>query len=261
MNHTGLSDKDIINKILDEYSYLIDDDRVLDVYDRIQDDMSAYATGSESIQCIFSEFLLENNVNPLEGSNYVPQRFLEGSTKVNSYVIPRGIDHICKRAFCISSIESVTIPDTVKIISDHAFDLCNIETIEIPESVTDLGLSAFRGTHLREVKLSSSLVYIPTECFYCCDLLKNIDIPEGVKVLGIDSFKGSGLRDIRLPRSLRSLQHGCLHCNKLQTIIYEGSQAEFEMLVRRSDSDCIFTKWAFNKSDLIDSPHVIYLSR
>lgn len=93
---------------------------------------------------LFTETLLNANINPLEHLDYIPEDFLRGSS-IKEFEIPGHIKKIGSSAFSwCSSLKSITIPDSVTSIGEWAFRNCSsLTSITIPGGVTSIGNGAF----------------------------------------------------------------------------------------------------------------------
>ena len=115
-----------------------------------------------------TEFLYENNINPFDYLEEVPNYMfkdwgsldstdLTGMNSIGSnafencnslkYVKMDDVTVIYDEAFkgCVN-LEEITIPDTCKEIWDNAFNWClNLKRVVIPKSVTEIGNNVFGG--------------------------------------------------------------------------------------------------------------------
>ena len=96
----------------------------------------------------FTEMLLSCGINPLLYMNYIPQFFLNGSTKTYNFEIPNNIKEIRQNAFSHSNILHINIPSSITQINDLAFIASNsIEEINIQDAgafneISFLGISS-----------------------------------------------------------------------------------------------------------------------
>ena len=90
----------------------------------------------------FTEIMLECGINPLLYMNYIPQFFLNGSTKTYNFEIPNNIKEIRQNAFSHSNILHINIPSSITQINDLAFIASNsIEEINIQDADAFNGIS------------------------------------------------------------------------------------------------------------------------
>ncbi len=94
---------------------------------------------------------------------------------VGSFIIPRFVKHIGRRAFVgCSFLKEIIIPDSVTSIGASAFCHCSslIEVV-IPDSVTSIGNRAFRDcSSLKEIVIPDSVTSIGASVFRGCTSLK-----------------------------------------------------------------------------------------
>ena len=115
-----------------------------------------------------------------------------------------------------TEITRFIIPDGIKIIQAGAFYECtNLKNIIIPESVVEIRNLAFRG----------------------CKALIDIILPKKLKDIEHEAFKEcTGLRTVTIPRSLEFIGVGLFNgCNNLTTVRYEGSEKEWQNLLKRNN--------------------------
>lgn len=210
-----MTEKEIIDYILDNYSDRIDDRDWLGLFEDLKynKDLPAYIDklnqAGESAQrslcslcSVINSFLLENDINPLDTAifNYIPKEFMY---KTN--------------------IKKINILSGTGSIGVGAFAVCkNLRSVDLPDSLETIGDLAFYG----------------------CKSLRSISIPANVKRLRRGSFAQSGLKSIILPKGLRTIGGQSLNCPDLDKIYYRGSFEEFAELIKRSDPSAIITSWA-----------------
>lgn len=141
----------------------------------------------------FSEIVIEyyegerdNIVIPAEIQGVpVKKVFMEIPDRVESMVIPEGVEHVSIHASphsvvadlseLPSALTSLKLPTTLKSLCLDGFGKLNI--LEIPDGVLCLEIT-FVG--IKDLKLPESLIFIDNSCFARCDLLENIVIPNNV---------------------------------------------------------------------------------
>lgn len=128
-------------------------------------------------------------------------------------IFEEGITEIPSNAFSTSKVSSVTIPSTVTSIGSSAFWGCsNLSELIIPSNVDSIGRSAFYGcSGLTEITIPSGVTSIESNVFQNCRRLAEITIPSSVTSIGANAFGG---------------------CYTLNTINYEGSQSQWNAIVK-----------------------------
>lgn len=132
--------KQFIEKNID----LISDNKFNDVYNKIK---------SYKFTRLFTEAMLEAEINPLNYMEAVPSRYLYAS-----------------------DIQHFDIPVGIIVINKYAFAGCSqVDEITIPEGVIQIGEGAFYDcTSLTSLYLPSTLKYIDAGAFHGCKNLQNI---------------------------------------------------------------------------------------
>lgn len=98
--------------------------------------------------------------------------------------------------------------------------------------ITEIPEKAFEGASLLGITLPNSLVSIKTKAFYSTLSLKKIVIPDNVRIIEAEVFYDCGyLVEITLPASLTNIgEYAFSGCDKLETVKYGGTQAQWEAL-------------------------------
>ena len=92
--------------------------------------------------------------------------------------------------------------DKKRIISGSS----RLMDVEIPEGVVSIEYDAFSGTHIRSVKLPSSLKKLGDSSFKDCTHLEKIDFGTGLTKIGSNTFYGcKGLKKIVLPAQIEEI--------------------------------------------------------
>ena len=133
-------------------------------------------------------------------------------TKIEKVVVSEGVTHIGAYAFFnCSYLTSVTIADSVTSIGNNAFQSCNVlETLSIPNQVQTIGTYAFNNCWcLTGVAIPEGITRIESNTFSYCNNLEQITIPDSVTYIGDGAFN---------------------NCAKLNSITYNGAQAEWESI-------------------------------
>lgn len=139
------------------------------------------------------------------------------------YVIPDGIQKVCKNAFAnLRRLKKVVLPSSVKTIEKGAFRDCwNLVQINIPSGITKIDDEVFCGCDsLQSILLPQGLMTIGKSAFEGCSELDNVEMPVTVTHLGIAAFKGCGLNNIVIPRGVKELSNSvfeeCCNLNRVE---------------------------------------------
>ena len=140
-----------LKQFIEENIDLISDNEFNDVYNKIK---------SVKFTRLFTEAMLEAEINPLNYTEAVPPRYLQGS-----------------------NIQHVDIPVGIIVINTYSFADCRqIKEVTIPEGVIKIGEGAFYNcTSLEVLHLPSTLKYIDTGAFAMCRSLKEVTFAGTVK--------------------------------------------------------------------------------
>lgn len=133
-----------LKQFIEENIDLISDNEFNDVYNKIK---------SYKFTRLFTEAMLEAEINPLNYMEAVPQRYLYASD-IQHIDIPVGIIVINKYAFAgCHQIEEVTIPEGVIKIGEGAFMSCDaLEKLHLPSTLKYIDVAAFQScANLKEV--------------------------------------------------------------------------------------------------------------
>lgn len=133
-----------LKQFIEENIDLISDNEFNDVYNKIK---------SYNFTRLFTEAMLEAEINPLNYMETVPPRYLHEST-----------------------IQHVDIPVGIIVINKYAFRSCHqLKEVTIPEGVIKIGEGAFMNCDaLEKLHLPSTLKYIDTAAFAMCRSLKEV---------------------------------------------------------------------------------------
>ena len=140
-----------LKRFIEENIDLISDNEFNDVYHKIK---------SVKFTRLFTEAMLEAEINPLNYMEAVPPRYLYEST-----------------------IQHVDIPVGIIVINKYSFAECRqIKEVTIPEGVIKIGEGAFyKCTSLEVLHLPSTLKYIDTAAFDMCTDLKEVTFAGTIK--------------------------------------------------------------------------------
>ena len=154
--------------------------------------------------------------------------------KLTRVVIPERVTSIGNGAFLeCSKMHTVTFEGNSKLVSfgSQAFYGCaRLTTITIPKNVAFIGTGAFIAcAGLQTVTFEGNkLTSIGDNTFYSCDSLTDFVIPEGVTDIGVNAFYGCDiLTTVTIPTSVTYIGNAFAHCDKLKTIYYSGTEAQW----------------------------------
>lgn len=151
-----------LKQFIEENIDLISGNEFNDVYNKI---------GSYKFTRLFTEAMLEAEINPLNYMEAVPPHYLYGS-----------------------NIQHVDIPSSVIVINKYSFAHCRqFKQITLLEGVIKIGEGAFMNcSKLEEVHLPSTLKYIDTGAFQECNNLKVVTFAGTTKQwLNVKDIDGS----------------------------------------------------------------------
>ena len=154
-----------LKQFIEENIDLIRDNEFNDVYNKIK---------SYIFTRLFTEAMLEAEINPLNYMEAVPPRYLYGS-----------------------KLEHIHIPTGIIVINKYSFADCRqIKEVTIPEGVIKIGEGAFVGCDaLEKLHLPSTLNYIDVGAFEDCRRLKEVTFAGTTKQwLNVKDIDGSFLQ-------------------------------------------------------------------
>lgn len=145
----------------------------------------------------------------IEETDYEFNKETQTITKYNGsdkeIIIPEKIDgvlvkHIGKQAFGRKKLESVVIPNGVETLDEGAFAGNNLKSITLPKSILRLEKIAFASNvNLKEVNLNEGLEYIGQQAFSRNKSMKEtIVIPSTVNIVMTSAFKGTGITNLEI---------------------------------------------------------------
>ena len=138
-----------LKEFIEQNIDLISDNEFNDVYNKIK---------SYTFTRLFTEAMLEADINPLNYVEAVPPRYLYESN-IQHVDIPSGIIVINKYSFAdCRQMKEVTIPEGVIKIGEGAFMNCRaLEKLHLPSTLKYIDVGAFQGcTNLKEVTFAGT---------------------------------------------------------------------------------------------------------
>ncbi len=181
-------------------------------------------------------------------------------------------------AFARKDIVSVTIPDSIVEIGNNSFNNCSdLVEVNIGESsnLDTIGRNAFSGCHsLESLYIPSHVASIGDSAFNNCGAMRgfvvsednetyrsenghliqnegnvlirgsnNEIIPDGIAELSEASFRRSTISRLTIPVSVTSIGNYFIADSNIETIVYEGSQEEWESITKDS-------MWDYRKDNI-----------
>lgn len=188
----------------------------------------------------------------------LPNGIFDTATKLESVVLPNGINRIPPDAFYdCTSLKEIVIPDSVVSISSRAFYFCaRLRSTTIGKGVTDIANDAFyycggeliinskslveadyassdktpgglwlSGTRFNRIVIGNGITRIGSRWFLGYDSLKEIVIPDSVTSIGGATFQlCSNLQSVTIPTSVSEIGAYCFRsCSNLQSVIVTHS--------------------------------------
>ncbi len=157
--------------------------------------------------------------------------------KLDSVIIPEGVEKIESYAFYACGLKSVSLPSTLKILEGAAFRGNNLTSIDIPDSVVKLSGNVFNNNLLPD---DQAFIYKRTESGIDYSTIvsygganKNVVIPatkNGVSLKTITgyAFYASQLTSVVIPDSVTLIGEGAFNTNLLpddQAFIYKRTES------------------------------------
>ena len=190
-------------------------------------------------------------------------------TNLQNITIPDRVTTMYGFSFAgCENLESIIIPNCIKEIDHYAFQNCKkLKNIVIPDNVTKIGQTAFFGcTSLTSIEIPNSVLSIGASAFSGCTSLTNIRLPEEITVLDSYLFKDcTNLISVTISNSVTNISYEVFYsCIKLEKIIFNGTQSEWDAIVKDEDwdyytGDYIITYLGENDGDLKISEGLKYI--
>ena len=189
--------------------------------------------------------------------------------KLTEVTVPGSVESIGYGAFgSMSTLEEVTLNEGVQRIDTMAFHSCTaLKKLSLPSTLIEIGTDAFSGCEaLEKLELPDGLATIGWGAFNSCSSLEEIIIPGTVQSMGMNSFSGcaklrkvtiwKGVREIGwsafsndtcletvvIPTSVKTISYDVFDgCTALETVIYGGSEEEWNTIAFKSGNDPLQT--------------------
>ena len=157
--------------------------------------------------------------------------------KLDSVVIPEGVETVEAFAFYTCGLKSISLPSTLKVLEDSSFRGNNLTSIDIPASVVKLSGNVFNNNLLPD---DQAFIYKRTESGIDYSTIvsygganKNVVIPatkNGVSLKTITgyAFYASQLTSVVIPDSVTLIGEGAFNTNLLpddQAFIYKRTES------------------------------------
>ena len=135
-----------------------------------------------------------------------------GSGKLTSVKLSKNVTDIPGSAFSAGTavdmkLETLVIPEGVQTIGKSAFAGTHVENLSLPETLTSIGDAAFQNHQLTEVTIPGSVVSIGKDAFKITQeglakALTQVILQEGLQTIGKEAFLGNKITEIDLPSTV-----------------------------------------------------------
>ena len=162
------------------------------------------------------------NVTVLSGTEWLAERFCDGSSKLQCVTLPEGLREIRPQAFSsCSSLAAIDLPSSVTNIGTYAFNSCALVSVAIPDGVKKIPNGCFSYCRqLEAVAFSDELEEIGQNAFSNCEKLYDIALPSALRVLGNTAFRSCyALTDVIVPDGVTDIRESTFEsCKKLWSV-------------------------------------------
>jgi hypothetical protein len=139
-----------------------------------------------------------------------------------------------------ANLRRIWIPSTIETIQDKAFRGCTLRDVmfESGSRLTRIEQEAFTGTHLKIIRIPSSVEYIGMGCFWDCKYLCEVVFESGSKLRRIkgSAFAYTALKIIQIPSSVELIGPECFcQCKSLSEVRFESGCSLKEISDRAFD--------------------------
>ena len=120
--------------------------------------------------------------------------------------------------------KELIIPDEIEglpVVSVGRIADDDVERVVFPDSVTQIEPFILNSQQkLREIVLSKSLTYIPSNAFSYCTSLESIEIPEGVTQIGEAAFdQCAALSSVTIPQTVKTIENRAFKGTNLRGVV------------------------------------------
>ena len=165
---------------------------------------------------------ISNRIKNLESYTF------ENCTSLKTITVPNGVEELGYDTFSgCTSLTNISLPNTLKKINKNCFYNCSsLVTFNMPDSVTDLGgtgISALfnKCSKLKNVHLSNSLTYLPTQSFQECTSLEELYLPDSIKSIGSHEFTDdSNFKRLYIPQQVSEIGWGFIADTNIKQLIF-----------------------------------------
>lgn len=193
-----------VRKFIQEHSKLLDENKFTELYGELN------SIGAEELTGQFTQVLFEANIPFLQH-----------------------IESIVRNMFNGTIVNITTLPSNIKSIGTYGFrEAYGLRSFTVPETVVNIASGAFRDcTNLTSIDIKAPTTCLYTSCFRDCVKLSNVTLPNTIERLNTHVFANcTALKKITLPKSIEYISDSCFVGSGLETIIYEGSEDDFNKI-------------------------------
>ena len=164
-----------------------------------------------------------------------------GCTGFTTITIPQGVTTISEYTFYdCSNLTQVVFHDNITSIKEAAFYNCgSLQSTILPKNLVTIGNVAFSGCwNLTSLDIPNGVTTIGVSAFYSCENLTSVILPDNLKIIEDTSFAACmKLKMIRIPNSVIQIQNDALNNTALETIVYCGTEAEWNAIAKIASWD------------------------
>ena len=172
-------------------------------------------------------------------TGFDPPWFEEYRQSVSKVVIKSGVTSVGDYAFDGMGVEQVSLCEGITYIGKSAFSFANITELTLPESLEKIGEGAFIKNMLTELTIPENVKEIGPWAFRHSDELISVNVKGNITLLDSEVFAlCETMTKLTLPATLKEIAVGALYgCGDLDTIVFEGSEAEWNEITVGYDND------------------------
>lgn len=175
----------------------------------------------------------------IPGTVQVIPGIFDDHSLLESVTLKNGIQEIAARAFeNDENLSFLSLPASLEKIGESAFEFCyDMTTINLPGNLTSIGSQAFAHTGLTSLTLPDSVQSVGREAFLECRSLTTAKLSSGMTEIPSGMFQRcTNLTTVTIPASITSISGTAFDDCNLTTINYDGTQAEWEALLKKVQS-------------------------